>query len=382
MRILLLSAYDSASHRYWREGLLHHLPRYEWQVLTLPGRYFSWRIRGNPLSWYASEGKRLSQAYDLILATSMVDLATLRGLFPSLARVPAICYFHENQFAYPLSERQTSALEAQMVNLYSALAADQLLFNSEYNRLTFCQGVDALLQRLPDHKPEPLTASLLNRSQVLPVPLAEPPRFSAVELNNWATGAWQDSGSVLRLIWNARWEYDKGPDRLLALLRVLLHSGIDFRLAVLGQHFRQIPESMHQIKALFQRQEPSQLVHWGYVEQRQDYQRWLASADVVLSTAIHEFQGLSVLEAIAAGCTPLLPARLAYPEYAAETFLYGDAPLLNEEAASAVVKLKTWAASKTAGEALPKTDVSGYLWPQVQADYTEVLERVATGGHL
>ena len=52
MRILLLSAYDAPSHKRWREGLVTHCSDYHWDVLALPARYFSWRIRGNPLSWW------------------------------------------------------------------------------------------------------------------------------------------------------------------------------------------------------------------------------------------------------------------------------------------------------------------------------------------
>ncbi|MCH7526316.1 MAG: glycosyltransferase, partial [Planctomycetes bacterium] len=53
---------------------------------------------------------------------------------------------------------------------------------------------------------------------------------------------------------------------------------------------------------------------WGYQESRDDYEAALREADVIVSTANHEFFGISVVEAIAAGAYPLLPRRLAYPE--------------------------------------------------------------------
>ena len=98
MRILLLSAYDADSHVYWRKGLVEHLDEHEWTVLSLPGRYFSWRMRGNSLSWAFEQRELLSQAYDLVVATSMTDLSALRGFVPSLAQIPTLVYFHENQF--------------------------------------------------------------------------------------------------------------------------------------------------------------------------------------------------------------------------------------------------------------------------------------------
>lgn len=38
------------------------------------------------------------------------------------------------------------------------------------------------------------------------------------------------------------------------------------------------------------------------------------NSDLIISTANHEFFGISILEAIAAGAYPVLPKMLAYPE--------------------------------------------------------------------
>jgi len=55
------------------------------------------------------------------------------------------------------------------------------------------------------------------------------------------------------------------------------------------------------------------LVHYGYADD-DTYAGLLRSADAVLSTAIHEFFGVSVVEAVYCGAHPVLPRRLSYGE--------------------------------------------------------------------
>ena len=49
------------------------------------------------------------------------------------------------------------------------------------------------------------------------------------------------------------------------------------------------------------------------MRERGDYLELIGTCDVVASTARHEFFGIAVAEAMAAGCAPLLPDRLNYP---------------------------------------------------------------------
>ena len=58
----------------------------------------------------------------------------------------------------------------------------------------------------------------------------------------------------------------------------------------------------------------ARLAHYGYAESEADYARLLWDANIVLSTAIHEFFGVSIVEAIYCGCLPILPRQLNYPE--------------------------------------------------------------------
>lgn len=393
MKILLLSAYDAESHAYWRKGLYQAFPEHDWTTLTLPARHFSWRIRGNSLTWSQSEdtAKVLAQPYDLCIATSMVDLATLRGLVPSLSRVPTLLYFHENQFAYPLSENASGAknsdpkietksrkdlkagqrnighknVEPQMVQIYSALAADSLCFNSDFNRQTFLAGVSDLLKKLPDGIPNNIPSVLQEKSRVVPVGLLSELQKLGTQKQNDRTPL--ENSKSTALVWNHRWEYDKGPDRLLAFINAM-PSDQPLVFHILGQSFRKKPKEFEEIKKRLS--ERNWLGQWGYIESKDEYQRVLADSQYVLSTSIHDFQGLSILEAVANGCIPLLPNRLVYPEIFSSNYLYDSSVDLEREAQS--MARKTLEMLQNPKIVCPT--VSAFLLPNVSAGYRAVFE--------
>jgi len=310
-RVLLISGYDAASHKYWRQSLESGLKDYSWTQVSLPDRYYAWRIRGNGLTLAYQYKDILSKNYDCLIVTSMVDLNSLRGFVPKLAKVPTIVYCHENQFDYPHNEQKldfANRLNAQLSSIYAMLSANKVLFNSQYNRESYLSGAKKLLKKLPDGVPAGIIENIRSKSSVLAVPIVSP------DIKRPLVGK---SKQLLEIVWNHRWEFDKQPEVLFSALNELKALGYQFRLHVMGQSFRKIPECFE--KASVDLQE--EIVTWGY-QSLQTYHNILNQADVVISTALHDFQGLSMLEAISRGCHPIAPNRVAYPEYIESTDLY------------------------------------------------------------
>ncbi|OHV12097.1 tRNA-queuosine alpha-mannosyltransferase domain-containing protein [Kushneria phosphatilytica] len=347
MKALLLSAYAAASHRYWARSLIEHLSEIDWTLLELAPRHFQWRMRANPLLWSAYSHETLSRHFDLVVATSMVDLATLIGLYPHLGRAYRVVYFHENQFAYPIGSDQTFRPEPLMVNLYSALAADQVLFNSAWNRDSFLSGARGFLARMPDRLSPDALDRMAGDSAILPVPLE-------------GAAARPAETRPARLIWNHRWEYDKNPEDFFTACRALAAEGIDFELVIMGQQFRRSPAVFEQAREEF----ASFIVCWGS-QSRPEYLRQLSEGGIVVSTALHEFQGLAVMEAVQHGCLPLVPDRLCFPECYAPQYRYdGSIKALTEQ-------LTQWLTVPTCRPIPP--DISPWHWDELLPAYRDAL---------
>ena len=97
-------------------------------------------------------------------------------------------------------------------------------------------------------------------------------------------------------------------------------------LAFFGERFASTPAGLEPLL----RELAPNIIHEGYAPDRETYAELLGSADVVASTALHEFFGMAVAEGLAAGCTPVVPNRLSYPEVLGaelSLFLYEEGQL-------------------------------------------------------
>jgi len=246
---------------------------------------------------------------DLLLATDMLDLAAFVGLARDyVGDSPIVLYMHENQLTYPLREQDVPAERARqrqdqarffgLINARSMAAADRVVFNSAFHQNAFFEALAELLERLPAERERDELLGLSDRCEVIPV---------GIECGDLPQPNGQPRAPLL--VWNQRWEYDKNPRGLFAALEAVQARGVDFQVAFCGASPNEQPtEFTAGIAALGDR-----VVHHGFLP-RADYVRLLGRSRVVVSTAHHEFFGISVIEAAVAGALPLLPRRLSYPE--------------------------------------------------------------------
>ena len=310
-RILVLEPYYGGSHRAFVDGLMRMLPA-RWHLISLPAR--KWKMRMQLAApWMAARVQNRFQQgepADCLLCSSLMDVAVLRSLLSQAGiQVPLALYFHENQFAYPCQLPDPGQHQFTSINFTSALAADTLAFNSRYNLETFLSGVTAYLKKAADMDLLPLVDQLRAKARVL-YPGVD---FGLIDQQHRSTGAARPV-----LVWNHRWEHDKNPDQFFHTLLELASRGIPFELIVLGQQFRFRPGIFSKARDLL----GSRIRHWGHVASRKEYARLLAQGDIVVSTANHEFFGMAVLEAVRAGCRPLVPDDLAYREIFPSMYRY------------------------------------------------------------
>jgi glycosyltransferase involved in cell wall biosynthesis len=397
MHILFLNPFHGGSHAAVAEGYARH-SQHDVELLTLSiAGGWRWRMRGAAVTFARMMRERQRQAdkqtsrqadkarsdmvsrsgFDLILATDMLDLASFLALTRDLtAGIPAALYFHENQLTYPLPAGRTRDLAFPWINYTSALAADTIFFNSDFHRRAFLDALPGLTGRYHDHQELALIDTIAAKAQVLP-PGIDLSRLDESQNQEPRTenrvSPYGSRFSVLGspvILWNSRWEYDKGPEEFFDALGALDALGVDFRLIVIGEH---IDPRAPAFIAARERLAPRTLA-WGYAPDTAAYRALLRRADIVVSTAIQEFFGISVIEAMYCGCVPILPRRLSYPEILPPEYhavcLYDGQAALVEKLSAAIRDLPALKARDFRSIAVP------YDWKNLAPRYDAALERI------
>ncbi|MFH1842410.1 MAG: DUF3524 domain-containing protein [bacterium] len=315
LNILFLEPYDGGSHRAFREGLTAN-SRHMIQSLTLPPRFWKWRMRGAALYFADRINQEFAGEIDLLLCTDFLNLADLRGLLaPPHDRTPCLLYMHENQLTYPLSPEEEFDFHFGFTNIISALAADRVVFNSVFHRDLFLDSLPDYLARMPEAVPKEVRSRLTARIAVLPVGLDRAPHgrgdfapYRGGKCDPAAGPNWPRDGEMPVILWNHRWEFDKRPELFRSALLRLDAEGLPFRLVLLGE-----PRGHEAVFQPLQERFGVRCLAYGFVSERAEYERLLQRADIVVSCAAQEYFGISVAEAIHAGAYPVLPREQVYP---------------------------------------------------------------------
>jgi glycosyltransferase involved in cell wall biosynthesis len=368
MNILALEPYYGGSHKAFIDGL-SKASRHNWTVLTLPAHKWKWRMRHSAIT-FASQAVKLletNQSWEILFCSDMLNLAEFVALAPAeIAGLPKVIYFHENQLTYPVRVEDERDYQFAMTNLTSALAADVVWFNSQFHMDSFLEALAKFLKSMPDYQPVEVIEKIRAKSSVYPPGIGNFPNRPA-----------RKPGPI-RILWAARWEHDKNPEDFFEALRILQKNNVDFRISVIGQSFRDRPEVFEQAHQSFQ----DHIDLWGYQQSRDDYERALLQADVIVSTANHEFFGIGIVEAVAAGAYPLVPQRLSYPEIlglgrieGAEQFFFDGTP---QGLAEKLIQLAARIKKDTLWSGTVTPDIlSDHLkWQNLTRRYDEALKKI------
>ncbi|MEO8540793.1 MAG: DUF3524 domain-containing protein, partial [bacterium] len=353
------------SHKAFLDGLAEH-SSHDIVSLTLPEGEWRRRMRRGAQE-LLQPARNLSGDFDCLIASDMLDLpAFLAFTRPRFERTPVAVYFHENQMTYPRLKGTKFNSWFGQINYHSALAADSVMFNSEFHRRDFVAALRSLAAGPNNWLLDDGIAQVETKSGVLPI---------GVDL------AWIPSPQGNRentrprtILWNHRWEFDKAPELFLRALRAMAEKGIPFELIIAGEPGDNPSDAMLRLPEEF----GERVRHFGFAPSRADYARLLAASDIAISTTRHEFFGIGMVEAMSAGCIPLAPARYNYPALVPESL---HSSLLWQSEADLIAKLERLLVEDLPGSDATVAAAQRFTWENVGPLWDHFISRLSHGDY-
>ncbi|MEZ5229247.1 MAG: DUF3524 domain-containing protein [Acidimicrobiales bacterium] len=363
MKLLIVEPWLGGSHAQWAEGY-RAVSVHDVSIVGLPADRWRWRLRGGavPLAELVQRHVATKGRPDVVLVSSPLDAARLIGLLRSeLEGVPVAVYQHESQLLYPNARGVASNDADALYDWFSWLAADVVFFNSDWHRRQVVAELPAFVRRLPDDDHVRSIDRVIESFETLPLGL---------DLSWAAPSAERFDGTGPVVLWPHRWEPDKDPAAFARAVDRLVEVGLDARLVLAGAS-GPLDDDVRRRVVDRHRRRVLAAGPFGVEE----YRDWVCRSDVVVSCAHHDFFGVGVAEAVAAGCVPVVPDALNYPDLlgdAAGAFGYRPGSF-GTRLADVVRDLDRWRAELPAAVAA----VRCHDWGVMAAIYDQRLEALA-----
>ncbi len=363
MKLLIVEPWLGGSHAQWAEDY-RMFSVHDVSIVGLPADRWRWRLRGGaaPLADLVRDHIAAAGTPDAVLVSSPLDLSRLLGLLRvELGGVPVAVYQHESQLLYPNAQGVAANDANALCDWFSWLSADAVFFNSDWHRRRVVEELPAFVRRFPDddhvHYLDPVVASF----ETLPL---------GIDLS-WASRSEERFDSVGPVVlWPHRWEPDKDPAAFERTVDRLAEIGVAFSLVLAGEAG---PLDDERRDRFVQRHRRRVLANGPFA--RADYRRWVCRSDVVVSCAHHDFFGAGIAEGVAAGCVPVVPDALHYPDLLADgaaIFTYRPGSF-GTRLADVLSDIEPWRAHQHAASA----GVRRYDWGVMASVYDRRLEALA-----